>query len=204
MNGYNFTERVRRVLSLARDDAMRRRHEYVGTEHILSGLIAEGEGLAIAALGELNVDLKRVSQRMDELVKFGKEAPLGPDLPYTSRAKKVLELSMTEARELGHTYVGTEHLLLGLLREERGIGAQVLQDEGAKLVPLRAHIVKLLGNNPARNVSGEAKRKFSSENAQPVTNISISVRFVDGTIVHEEFGNIGAAMRFLALQHRGD
>src|SRR6266571_4715334 len=92
MNGYNFTDRVRKVLQMAREEAARLHHEYVGTEHILLGLIREGE--AVAA---------------------------GPDLPYTSRAKKVLELAMSEARELNHSYVGTEHLLLGLLREEKGI-----------------------------------------------------------------------------------
>ena len=123
MNGYNFTERVRKVLQMAREEAQRLHHEYVGTEHILLGLIREGEGVAAAVLQSLNVDLDEIQQKIEESVKKGKAAQAsGPDLPYTSRAKKVLELAMSEARELNHSYVGTEHLLLGLLREEKGRG----------------------------------------------------------------------------------
>src|SRR5436189_248331 len=130
MNGYNFTDRVRKVLQMAREEAARLHHEYVGTEHILLGLIREGEGVAAAVLTNLNVDLEEIQQKIEETVKKGKAAAAaGPDLPYTSRAKKVLELAMSEARELNHSYVGTEHLLLGLLREEKGIAAQVLTDE---------------------------------------------------------------------------
>jgi len=118
MNGYNFTERVRKVLAMAREEAARLHHEYVGTEHILLGLIREGEGVAAAVLQNLSVDLDEIQQKIEETVKKGKAAQTtGPDLPYTSRAKKVLELAMSEARELNHSYVGTEHLLLGLLRE---------------------------------------------------------------------------------------
>ena len=117
MNGYNFTDRVRKVLQMAREEASRLHHEYVGTEHILLGLIREGEGVAAAVLTNLNVDLDEIQQRIEETVKKGKApASSGPDLPYTSRAKKVLELAMSEARELNHSYVGTEHLLLGSAR----------------------------------------------------------------------------------------
>ena len=134
MNGYNFTERVRKVLQMAREEAQRLHHEYVGTEHILLGLIREGEGVAAAVLQNLNVDLDEVQQKIEETVKKGKAVQAtGPDLPYTSRAKKVLELAMSEARELNHSYVGTEHLLLGLLREEKGIAAQVLTEAGVNL-----------------------------------------------------------------------
>src|SRR3989441_885304 len=130
MNGYNFTDRVRKVLQMAREEAARLHHEYVGTEHILLGLIREGEGVAAAVLTNLNVDLEEIQQKIEETVKKGKAAAAaGPDLPYTSRAKKVLELAMSEARELNHSYVGTEHLLLGLFREEKGIAAQVLIGE---------------------------------------------------------------------------
>src|SRR5262249_57682348 len=104
---------------------VRVRDEYVGTEHMLLGLIREGVGVAAAVLTNLNVDLEDIQQKIEETVKKGKAAAAaGPDLPYTSRAKKVLELAMTEARDLNHSYVGTEHLLLGLLREENGIPAQ--------------------------------------------------------------------------------
>src|SRR5919107_269353 len=105
MNGYNFTDRVRKVLQMAREEAARLHHEYVGTEHILLGLIREGEGVAAAVLTNLNVDLEDIQQKIEETVKKGKAAAAaGPDLPYTSRAKKVLELAMTEARELNHSY----------------------------------------------------------------------------------------------------
>src|SRR5918994_1194116 len=147
MNGYNFTDRVRKVLQMAREEAARLHHEYVGTEHILLGLIREGEGVAAAVLTNLNVDLEDIQQKIEETVKKGKAAAAaGPDLPYTSRAKKVLELAMTEARELNHSYVGTEHLLLGLLREEKGIAAQVLTDAGVNLEQSRAETLRLLGS----------------------------------------------------------
>src|SRR6202451_3454279 len=146
MNGYNFTERVRKVLAMAREEAARLHHEYVGTEHILLGLIREGEGVAAAVLQNMNVDLDEIQQKIEETVKKGKAAQTtGPDLPYTSRAKKVLELAMSEARELNHSYVGTEHLLLGLLREEKGIAAQVLTDAGVNLDAARAETLRLLG-----------------------------------------------------------
>ena len=146
MNGYNFTERVRKVLAMAREEAARLHHEYVGTEHILLGLIREGEGVAAAVLQSLNVDLDDIQQKIEDTVKKGKAAQAtGPDLPYTSRAKKVLELAMSEARELNHSYVGTEHLLLGLLREEKGIAAQVLTDSGVNLDAARTETLRLLG-----------------------------------------------------------
>src|SRR5712691_156950 len=147
MNGYNFTDRVRKVLQMAREEAARLHHEYVGTEHILLGLIREGEGVAAAVLTNLNVDLEEIQQKIEETVKKGKAAAAaGPDLPYTSRAKKVLELAMSEARELNHSYVGTEHLLLGLLREEKGIAAQVLTDAGVNLEQARAETLRLPGS----------------------------------------------------------
>jgi ATP-dependent Clp protease ATP-binding subunit ClpC len=148
MNGYNFTERVRKVLAMAREEAARLHHEYVGTEHILLGLIREGEGVAATVLQNLSVELDEIQQKIEETVKKGKAAQAtGPDLPYTSRAKKVLELAMSEARELGHSYVGTEHLLLGLLREEKGIAAQVLTDAGVNLEAARAETLRILGTD---------------------------------------------------------
>ncbi|MEK6687605.1 MAG: ATP-dependent Clp protease ATP-binding subunit [Gemmatimonadota bacterium] len=148
MNSYNFTDRVRKVLAMAREEAARLHHEYVGTEHILLGLIREGEGVAAAVLTHLHVDLEEIQQKIEETVKKGKAgAAPGLDLPYTSRAKKVLELAMAEARELNHSYVGTEHLLLGLLREEKGIAAQVLMDAGVGLEQSRAETLRLLGSD---------------------------------------------------------
>jgi ATP-dependent Clp protease ATP-binding subunit ClpC len=157
MNGYNFTERVRKVLAMAREEAARLHHEYVGTEHILLGLIREGEGVAATVLQNLNVELDEIQQKIEETVKKGKAAQTpGPDLPYTSRAKKVLELAMSEARELSHSYVGTEHLLLGLLREEKGIAAQVLTDAGVNLDAARAETLRILGTEmPQTSASGQ-------------------------------------------------
>jgi ATP-dependent Clp protease ATP-binding subunit ClpA len=146
MNGYNFTERVRKVLALAREEASFLHHEYVGTEHILLGLVREGEGVAATVLQNLSVDLDRVRDRIEEIVRRGKAAnATGPDLPYTSRAKKVLEFSMSEARDLHHSYVGTEHVLLGLLREEKGIAAQVLVEAGCSLETAREETLRILG-----------------------------------------------------------
>ncbi len=173
MNGYNFTDRVRKVLQMAREEAARLHHEYVGTEHILLGLIREGEGVAAAVLQNLNVDLEEIQQKIEETVKKGKAAAAaGPDLPYTSRAKKVLELAMTEARELNHSYVGTEHLLLGLLREEKGIAAQVLTDAGVNLEQSRAETLRLLGSDmpasqPATAQAAAASPKSEKKSKTP-------------------------------------
>src|SRR5512134_935997 len=144
---YNFTDRVRKVLAMAREEAIRLQHDYVGTEHILLGLIREGEGVAAAVLMNLNVDLEQIHERIEESVRKGKATIALGELPYTSRAKKVLEYAMAEARELNHSYVGTEHLLLGLLREEKGIAAQVLNSLGVSLEDARAETLKLLGSD---------------------------------------------------------
>ena len=145
---YNFTDRVRKVLAMAREEAIRLQHDYVGTEHILLGLIREGEGVAAAVLNNLAVDLEQVQEKVEESVRRGKATIALGELPYTSRAKKVLEFAMAEARELNHSYVGTEHLLLGLLREEKGIAAEVLGQLGVGLEDARRETLKLLGSEP--------------------------------------------------------
>ena len=144
---YNFTDRVRKVLAMAREEAIRLQHDYVGTEHILLGLIREGEGVAAAVLMNLNVDLDQVQERTEEQVRKGKAGATMGELPYTSRAKKVLEFAVAEARELNHSYVGTEHLLLGLLREEKGVAAQVLESLGVNLDQAREQTLQLLGTD---------------------------------------------------------
>src|SRR5689334_10174903 len=167
MNGYNFTERVRKVLAMAREEAARLHHEYVGTEHILLGLIREGEGVAAAVLQNLSVDLDEIQQKIEETVKKGKAAAAtGPDLPYTSRAKKVLELAMGEARDLSHGYVGTEHLLLGLLREEKGIAAQVLTDAGVNLDAAKAETLRLLGTEMPQGGAQQGAGQAGSSQTQ--------------------------------------
>jgi ATP-dependent Clp protease ATP-binding subunit ClpA len=144
---FNFTDRVRNALAMAREEASRLQHDYVGTEHILLGLIREGEGVAAAVL-TLSVDLEQVQERVEESVRRGKATIALGELPYTSRAKKVLEFAMAEARDFGHSYVGTEHLLLGLLREEKGIAAEVLGQLGVSLEDARRETAKLLGSEP--------------------------------------------------------
>ncbi|MBI4521152.1 MAG: AAA family ATPase, partial [Gemmatimonadetes bacterium] len=151
---YNFTDRVRKVLAMAREEAIRLQHDYVGTEHILLGLIREGEGVAAAVLSNLSVDLEQIQERIEEAVRKGKATIALGELPYTSRAKKVLEFAMAEARELNHSYVGTEHLLLGLLREEMGIAAQVLNSLGVTLEEARAQTLKLLGSDVSGSEPG--------------------------------------------------
>jgi ATP-dependent Clp protease ATP-binding subunit ClpC len=144
---YNFTDRVRKVLAMAREEAIRLQHDYVGTEHILLGLIREGEGVAAAVLTNLSVDLDQIHERVEESVRKGKATIALGELPYTSRAKKVLEFAMAEARDFNHSYVGTEHLLLGLLREEKGIAAQVLNSLGVTLEEARGETLKVLGSD---------------------------------------------------------
>ena len=144
---YNFTDRVRKVLAMAREEAIRLQHDYVGTEHILLGLIREGEGVAATVLTNLDVDLEQIHERVEESVRKGKATIALGELPYTSRSKKVLEFAMAEARDFNHSYVGTEHLLLGLLREEKGIAAQVLNSLGVTLAEGRGETIKVLGSD---------------------------------------------------------
>jgi len=145
--GYHFTDRVRRTLSFAREEANRLRHAYVGTEHILLGLARDKAGEAARLLQALGVDLDAVRSAVATQCPPGAGArPSRPDLPYTSRAKKVLELAMTAARDLDHDHVGTEHLLLGLLREEKGVGARVLREQAVTAERVRSLI---RGEEPA-------------------------------------------------------
>jgi ATP-dependent Clp protease ATP-binding subunit ClpA len=157
MHGYNFTERVRHVLAMARDEAVRLGHEFVGPEHILLALLREGEGVAVVALSDLGVSPGDLAGRVNSLIEPpSRHAATGPDLPYTSRGKKTLELAMTEAREMHHTYVGTEHLFLGLLREEKSIAAQVLIDSGVTLGAAREAVQRILGDAEAGVAKGRA------------------------------------------------
>lgn len=145
-NSYNFTARIRSVLNEARHEAARLRHEYVSTEHVLLGIIAEREGVAAAVFQSLGVELKVLKLEIERQVENSiAETEGGPDLPYTLRAQKVLELAMSQAREFNHSYVGTEHLLLGLLREENGIAAQTLVAAGVTYDRARGEILRVLG-----------------------------------------------------------
>src|SRR3990170_4247315 len=137
-----FTDRARRVVVLAQEEARMLNHSYIGTEHILLGLIHEGEGVAARALEAVGVSLDEVRGDVEEIIGRGDQRPRS-HIPFTPRAKKVLELSLREALQLGHNYIGTEHVLLGLIREGEGVGAQVLVKRGATLERVRGEVVAL-------------------------------------------------------------
>ena len=138
-----FTDRARRVVVLAQEEARLLNHNYIGTEHILLGLLNEGEGIAAQALESLDIDLASVRDEVVKIIGQGQQSPSG-HIPFTPRAKKVLELSLREALQLGHNYIGTEHILLGLIREGEGVAAQVLQQLGAELQKVRQTVIQLL------------------------------------------------------------
>ena len=142
-----FTDRARKVMQLANQEAQRFNHEYIGTEHILLGLVKEGSGVAANVLKNLDIDLRKVRTEVEKLVQAGPEMVTIGKLPQTPRAKKVIDYSIEEARNLNHNYVGTEHLLLGLLREQEGVAAQVLMNLGLKLEDVREEVLNLLGHN---------------------------------------------------------
>lgn len=153
-----FTDRARRVVVLAQEEARMLNHNYIGTEHILLGLIHEGEGVAAKALESLNISLDGVREQVQEIIGQGQQAPSG-HIPFTPRAKKVLELSLREALQLGHNYIGTEHILLGLIREGEGVAAQVLVKLGADLGRVRQQVIQLLsgyqGKEPIASGGGQ-------------------------------------------------
>src|SRR5437762_11971952 len=144
-----FTDRARKVMQLANQEAQRFNHEYIGTEHILLGLVKEGSGVAANVLKNLDVDLRKIRLEVEKIVQTGpgSEMVTMGKLPQTPRAKKVIEYSVEEHKNLNHNYVGTEHLLLGLLREQEGVAAQVLMNLGLKLEDVREAVLNLLGHN---------------------------------------------------------
>jgi hypothetical protein len=144
-----FTDRARRVMVLAQEEARLLDHNYIGTEHVLLGLIHEGEGVAAKALEGLGISLEAVRREVEEIIGQGASSPSG-HIPFTPRAKKVLEMGLREGLLLGHNYIGTEHILLGLLREGQGVAAQVLVRLGADLETVRHEVVRVLSGQPAR------------------------------------------------------
>ncbi|MBL8726493.1 MAG: ATP-dependent Clp protease ATP-binding subunit [Planctomycetes bacterium] len=157
-----FTDRAKKVMSFARQEAMKFNHEYIGTEHILLGLVQEGSGVAANVLKHMSVDLEKIRHEVEKIVKTGPSMVTMGNQPFTPRAKKVLELSMEEASQLSHNYIGTEHLLLGLIRENEGIAAQVLMNLGVKLDEVREQVLEFLGasensgNNEEESEGGES------------------------------------------------
>lgn len=163
-----FTDRARRVVVLAQEEARMLNHNYIGTEHILLGLIHEGEGVAAKSLESLGISLEGVRSQVEEIIGQGQQAPSG-HIPFTPRAKKVLELSLREALQLGHNYIGTEHILLGLIREGEGVAAQVLVKLGADLNRVRQQVIQLLSGYQGKEpVEGSGSR---SESGTPSTSL---------------------------------
>jgi ATP-dependent Clp protease ATP-binding subunit ClpC len=164
-----FTDRARKVMALANQEAQRFNHEYIGTEHILLGLVKEGSGVGANVLKNLDVDLRKVRLEVEKLVKSGPDMVTMGKLPQTPRAKKVIEYAIEEARNLNHNYVGTEHLLLGLLREHEGVAAQVLMNLGLKLEEVREEVLNLLGAgvDPEEQTAGGGKSGEPTGSGKP-------------------------------------
>src|SRR5690242_21063231 len=154
-----FTDRARKVMQLANQEAQRFNHEYIGTEHILLGLVKEGSGVAANVLKNLDIDLRKIRLEVEKIVQSGPDMVTMGKLPQTPRAKKVIEYSIEEARNLNHNYVGTEHLLLCLLREQEGVAAQVLMNLGLKLEDVREEVLNLLGHNMESGETGGGERQ---------------------------------------------
>jgi len=196
--GYDFTNRVRGALIKARDEAHRRHHEYVGTEHLLFGLLAEDDALVMDVLDNLGVRPSELGARLDSLVVEGRPSsrPRIQDLPYTARARVVLDQAIATAHEFGDGYVGTQHLLLGLIRERTGAAAQALTAAGLTEPILRREIVRLLqgeGVAAALDIdAGDSRRE-----TQVPLSIAVEVRYEDGTLAKKTFTSPDAAIGFL-------
>lgn len=179
-----FTDRARRVVVLAQEEARMLNHNYIGTEHILLGLIHEGEGVASKALESLGISLESVREQVQEIIGQGQQAPSG-HIPFTPRAKKVLELSLREALQLGHNYIGTEHILLGLIREGEGVAAQVLVKLGADLNRVRQQVIQLISGYQGKEGSGAGAGAGVQQEGTPA-----------GSLVLDQFGrNLTQAAR---------
>ena len=172
-----FTDRARRVIVLAQEEARMLNHNYIGTEHILLGLIHEG-GVAAKALESLGISLDAVRQQVEEIIGQGQQAPSG-HIPFTPRAKKVLELSDRETRALGHAYIGTEHILLGLIREGDGVAAQVLVKLGADLNRVRQQVIQLLRGSRDADVPGAGSRRGNRSRARLLDDALVRIDSLD-------------------------
>ncbi|NLO92343.1 MAG: ATP-dependent Clp protease ATP-binding subunit [Elusimicrobia bacterium] len=163
MSGARFTDRAQKVILIAQEEAKRLNHDYVGTEHMLLGLVALGEGVAAQVLTSLGIDFRRVRAEIEKIVGAGESMMLVGEIPFTPRAKKVLEYAVEEAQHMGHTYIGTEHILLGLIREEEGVAARVLENLGLKLEAVRESVLEFIGEAE----QGKDPQQQGKEQAQP-------------------------------------
>ncbi|MDA7857887.1 ATP-dependent Clp protease ATP-binding subunit [bacterium] len=158
-----FTQRAQRAILLAQEEAKRLNHDYLGTEHLTLGLLSLGEGVAAEVLKNLGVDLKKLRREVEKIVGTGDNVLILGEVPFTPRAKKVLELAVQEAQNIGHNYVGTEHLLLGLLREQEGVAARVLENLGVSLDSVREQIMNILGETPISHPGGGGRTKVKTK-----------------------------------------
>jgi ATP-dependent Clp protease ATP-binding subunit ClpA len=175
-----YSDRARRVVVLAQEEARRLNHNYIGTEHLLLALIHEGEGVAAKALGSLGITLEAARQQVEQIVGRGQEGP-GKHIPFTPRGKKVLELSLREAIQLGHIYVGTEHILLGLIRDGDGVAMQVLADLAVDPNQARQRVIQVLHGHQGREPgpAGRGRRKLRSELLDRLTSVETRLSAVE-------------------------
>jgi ATP-dependent Clp protease ATP-binding subunit ClpC len=193
LNGLHFTPRLRRVLQASREEARRLHHEYVGAEHLLLGLLREEDSVTAAVLRHLDIAPQKIRQKLEEVVVPGNAADTtGPDLPYTSRGKRVLELTLEEAMRSRAEAADTVHLLLGLCAEEKGIAAQVLAWAGLTTDLARAEVERL--------TAAESESTLAPAHAAGVVSVGVELRLADGTTTRAEFQSVAAAMEFLLGQ----
>jgi ATP-dependent Clp protease ATP-binding subunit ClpA len=186
-----FTDRARRVVVLAQEEARLLNHDYVGTEHLLLGLAHEGQGVAAKALESLGIRLEALRSQVEEAIGRGQRAPSG-HLSFTPRAKKVLELSLRESQQLGHNYLGTEHLLLGLVREGEGVAAQVLVKLGADLSRVRQQVIQLLGGSAGGPEEAAGTRPVPDEPGEVEEQLAQVRRQKEAAIEAEDFAKAAA------------
>jgi ATP-dependent Clp protease ATP-binding subunit ClpC len=184
-----FTDRARQVVVLAQEEARMLNHNYIGTEHILLGLIREGEGVAARALESLGISLDAVRQQVEEIIGRGQQAP-SEHIPFTPRAKKVLELAWRESQQLSHNYIGTEHILLGLIREGDGVAAQVLVGLGADLNRVRQQVIQLLHGSQGTDVPGVGSRRGKRARARLLDDALARIDSLDRRLAAIE-GQVG-------------
>ena len=200
-----FTDRARKVMALANEEARRFNHEYIGTEHILLGLVLEGSSTGATVMKNLGVDLAALRAEVGKLVQSGPDVVAMGKLPQTPRAKNVIEYAIEEARALNHNYVGTEHILLGLLRERDGIAAQVLTNLGLRLEAVRHEVLRLLGvaEGPAPAPTGEEQLEVARYKDMPVwqraDELAQQVYAATGTFPPEQIPGVASRLRELAL-----
>jgi ATP-dependent Clp protease ATP-binding subunit ClpC len=190
----HFTERVRKTMQLANQEAQRVNHEYVGTEHILIGLIKEGSGMAANVLMNLGISLAKVRKRVEDVVQPGPDNVTMGRLPQTPRAKRAVEFAIEEARGMNHNYVGTEHLLLGLLREEEGLASRVLVEFGVRLDEVRQEVLCLMGQAMPKAKHERKEEKYASV-VERIKEICCDEIYRDTLTARETFERIAQAVK---------